>query len=164
VGAERLKEIPAALWAYVAISVVQGILALAVNWSTDLVPVLIALPFGAVLVALLLAGSRIVWSISVALGGVGLIAAPFDGTPLWITAFGVASLALLLLPSSRRYVWKPRPKRAQPPLRLESEAETDGVRANGWYVDPDDPRRMRYWREGTGWHGSAKTPRQLRQG
>jgi hypothetical protein len=41
----------------------------------------------------------------------------------------------------------------------------DADRPHGWYVDPDSPKRMRYWRNDAprGWEGKARTPREVRQ-
>ncbi len=43
---------------------------------------------------------------------------------------------------------------------------SDEDRPKGWYVDPENPERMRYWDdagESPGWKGSTRTPRKLRR-
>jgi hypothetical protein len=42
---------------------------------------------------------------------------------------------------------------------------TEVDRPKGWYVDPGDPSRMRYWNAGDPprWEGQAKTPARIRQ-
>jgi hypothetical protein len=41
----------------------------------------------------------------------------------------------------------------------------DQDRPKGWYIDPDSPDRMRYWRTGDspGWEGTTGTPRKVRR-
>jgi hypothetical protein len=58
-------------------------------------------------------------------------------------------------------------RRATPPHAghsLDPGVYTDEGRPPGWYVDPDKPWRMRYWRTGkeTGWSKkTTKTPKQV---
>jgi hypothetical protein len=42
---------------------------------------------------------------------------------------------------------------------------SDLGRPKGWYIDPDDPGRMRYWTAGDspGWEGTTRTPRKIRR-
>jgi hypothetical protein len=42
---------------------------------------------------------------------------------------------------------------------------SDQDRPKGWYIDPESPDRMRYWRTGDpqGWEGTTPTPRKVRR-
>jgi hypothetical protein len=48
---------------------------------------------------------------------------------------------------------------------LDPRQYSDTDRPNGWYVDPGDPGRMRYWGVGDppGWGGYTRTPRRTRK-
>jgi hypothetical protein len=56
---------------------------------------------------------------------------------------------------------------APPPVNpgIDPRAYSDSERPRGWYVNPDQPRRMLYWDDGDppGWRGETRTPRKLRR-
>jgi hypothetical protein len=53
---------------------------------------------------------------------------------------------------------------SQPNQVRDPRAYPDQDRPAGWYVDPSDPVKMRYWRGGSlGWVGTTRTPREIRQ-
>lgn len=81
-------------------------------------------------------------------------------------SFGALATALLYFDLRTRSEAVPVPAEGSPAegRSTDSAAHGDGERPNGWYVDPDNPRRMRYWSgESTGWQGSTKTPRKIKE-
>ncbi|MFN8217673.1 MAG: hypothetical protein U0R71_13855 [Solirubrobacterales bacterium] len=49
-----------------------------------------------------------------------------------------------------------------PQTSWDPRAHADDSRPRGWYVDPAEPSRMRYWAgEHSGWQGRARTPRKV---
>jgi len=48
---------------------------------------------------------------------------------------------------------------------LDPGKYSDMDRPKGWYIDPNDPSRMRYWSAGDppGWEGTTRTPRKIRK-
>lgn len=123
--------------------------------------------FSVVVVALVLRGSRVVWVFLVGSEVIGLLLSPWTGWGTWwVVLLGVVETALLLLPPSWRFVWRTVPNEAGVVLAGTSwgvDARPESDRPDGWYVDGDNPRRMRYWRSETGeWLGSGKTPRKLK--
>ncbi|HYC80980.1 MAG TPA: hypothetical protein VEB65_04290 [Solirubrobacterales bacterium] len=47
---------------------------------------------------------------------------------------------------------------------FDPRAFSDEDRPNGWYVDPEEPNRMRYWDGAApGWRGRTRTPHKLRR-
>jgi hypothetical protein len=104
--------------------------------------------------------------------------------PAWVISIEVVAALLLLMPSSLRFIWAGRePWKSTPKLGEEAGPVRDRVGANqarweehpvldarfysdaerpaGWYVDPDSPKRMRYWQEQGGWTGSTRTPKSI---
>lgn len=79
----------------------------------------------------------------------------------------MVGLVLLLAPASRSYVWRSRPHVAVDSIALATptaDSPSDLGRPSGWYVDPDHPKRMRYWRaDDAKWLGTTKTPRKIRR-
>jgi hypothetical protein len=112
----------------------------------------------------------VVWVFLVGAEVVSLALSPWTGLgPWWSVLLGLAETALLIWPSSFRFIWsdrRPKPA-AQATTRQatwHAEAESDPERPDGWYVDPGAPSRMRYWHGETGtWQGRAKTPRKIRE-
>lgn len=53
----------------------------------------------------------------------------------------------------------------EPQHELDPRRYSDDDRPKGWYVDPTQPQRMRYWggSESPTWTGSTRTPRKLRE-
>lgn len=56
-----------------------------------------------------------------------------------------------------------RPSQASHSLDPRTYSNSD--RPNGWYIDPGNPGRMRYWGVGDppGWGGTTRTPRRIRR-
>lgn len=46
----------------------------------------------------------------------------------------------------------------------DPQAWSDAERPSGWYIDPERPKRMRYWggKDSPGWRGETRAPRKLR--
>ena len=128
---------------------------------------LVVLPIEIALLLLLLRGSRVVWVVIAAGSAITLALTPWtNGWSLAWVPVSVVQLALLLVPSTCRFVWRPRPKRplAAPTGQTTWHAgdQADPERPDGWYVDPANPRRMRYWRSELGeWVGSTAVPRKV---
>jgi hypothetical protein len=126
--------------------------------------------------------SKAAWIILVAAPAVRAALAPFAKQTGWVILIEVVSVLLLIAPQSVRFIWADRGEenaqrkvRASDPeaefadVRLRSEGQEahpldprpyrDDQRPVGWYVNPESPRRMRYWSENQGWAGSTRTPR-----
>ena len=83
-----------------------------------------------------------------------------------ISSFGALATALLYFDLRTRREVAPAPVEATPPTESfpDSRLYSDESRPKGWYVNPDEPDRMRFWGgEAAGWQGSTPTPRQIRQ-
>lgn len=91
-----------------------------------------------------------------------------------LASFGALATALLYFDLRARL--EAAPVRAAAPLDVPSHAPaereqrswdprkySDQDRPQGWFVDPDSPRRMRYWGAETppSWTGSMRTPRRV---
>lgn len=160
------REIPLSLRALVVLLLVQLPWLAVVSWNhPGLVAFLVA--FFVLIAVLLLRGSRVVWVFLVASEAVGLLLVPWTGWgPWWGAVLGLGETALLVLPSSLRFVWRKRLRTSAiaPPEQEAGRESLDPDLPDGWYVDPDDPSRMRYWRAETGeWLGSTRTPRKIRR-
>ncbi len=137
-GWGRLREAPWTLWAHFALSMIPFGL---IENRAHLWILAVVLPYGLVINYFLLRGNLYVWwfLVVIALGGIpfGLI----NGNWPWELPIGLALLALLLAPPSRRYVFSTK---ESPP--------------------PEDGSRMRYWNPDLGaWQGRTRTPRKLRK-
>ena len=171
----ELRKAPWTLWAEAGLGFVG--LAIAVVAGADTAwPLLVYFAvFLIVINYFLLRGNRIVWWFLVLAGGAGLavqvvMAAAWHQFPL-----AVASLGLLLAPPSWRYVrpWRKRRARTRardlpegpPQISCDPDDQDDASRPAGWYFDPSDPRRMRYWHPGLGgWQSkTTRAPRTLRR-
>ena len=123
--------------------------------------------FSLLIAVLALRGSRAVWVFLVGAEAVGLLLAPLTGLgPWWSVILGLGETALLVWPSSFRFVWRERSSAVARTARERAtpQSELNPDRPDGWYVDPENPSRMNYWRsESADWVGSAKTPRKIRQ-
>jgi hypothetical protein len=161
---EHAATAPTALWAVVGLGLLTPLLHAALSASAL---ALAGFPFALIFAVLLLSGSRVVWSLIVASGAITLLLLPFEPQPWWTIAVEIVTLACLLAPASRRFVWSGRSTRK--PSGPHSAAPgpdgySDADRPAGWYIDPDYPVRMRYWSgEGDGWSGTTKTPRKIRK-
>jgi hypothetical protein len=51
------------------------------------------------------------------------------------------------------------------PTSLDRHEYSDSDRPQGWYVDPANPRKMRFWKAGDrpGWTATMRTPRKIRR-
>ena len=83
---------------------------------------LVLLPFAFLFAAMVLAGIRVLWQIALVLAVGSIILAFAPNNPIWNPLVGAGALALLLLPSSRRYF---QPGRAWLPRRLEGMSYED---------------------------------------
>jgi hypothetical protein len=163
-----LERTPSTLWANAALTLADSLVANAIHgfarpwwWPAFFVAGLL-LSYG------LLRGFRVVWWLTVISIAIALGTAPFEGIDWWSIPVDVGSLALVLAPSSRRFVFRTRPGKVRAGSAQTSwdpESAPDADRPSGWYVYPDDPRRMRYWNDRLGeWQGNTKTPRKIRDG
>lgn len=160
-------EIPLPLRIFAVIALVEMPWLVVVTWDHRGMAAF-TFAFMVLIAVLVLRGSRVVWVFLVAIEAGTLAASPWIGPgPWWGVLLGLGETALLVWPSSFRFVWRRRPKPA--PLGATEQttwdagAEPDSERLDGWYVDPGNPHRMRYWHGETAeWVGSAKTPRKLR--
>ena len=152
-----MQRVPTPLWIYAAVGGVSWVVALSLETNIPLPAAVGTSAIGLILFNFLLRGSRVVWVFLVLSEAISLLTAPFVTPAWWTILLGVFSLGCLLIPSTRRYVWRPRP--AKPgrngDTKVTSDPEphqdSDG-RPRGWYLDPDDPGRMRYWMgEELGW-------------
>lgn len=164
-------EIPLPLRAFAVVSLLRLPWLVVVSWGhAGLVVFMVA--FFALVAVLLLRGSRVVWVFLVGAEVVSLLLAPWTGLgPWWGVLLGLGETALLVWPSSFRFVWRER--RPKPAARTATEEPSwevgviaaDADRSDGWYIDPEEPRWMRYWHGETGtWQGRERTPRRLRVG
>jgi len=168
----ELRKAPWTLWAYVGLSASVTVVAGLVTDPAYLWVLPISLALLLVFGFFLLRGSRVIWWLLVVLG-LGSVPFYFTGDNLWQAPFTVIELGLLLLPASRRYVFKPKPRRAKHAAALDSserrpqtswdpDAHDDASRPPGWYFDPHNLSRMRYWDSDLGgWQ--SKTTRAPRQ-
>src|SRR5215469_12554051 len=94
---------PLWLWIYVVISIAQTGVAMALHGVSTVG--LLFLPFGILLLWLLLRGGRVIWCFSVGCEVFAVIGVGW-GDSVWWAPGAAVGLALLLAPASRRYVWK----------------------------------------------------------
>ena len=160
-------EIPLPLRIVVVLDLATLPWLIAASWNhARLVVFLVA--FFVLINVLLLRGSRVVWVFLVGSEVVGWALVPWIGWGSWWgAALGIVQTALLVWPSSVRYIWRPRrrPPASSPPGQESpaGSAQPDAGRPDGWYADFENPSRMRYWHGASGeWLGRAKTPRKLK--
>ncbi len=163
-----MKEVPKPLWAYAVVSVASGLIGFVQNISAHPGAVLGTTVFLLIFVVLVLRGSRVAWSFAVASILFGLVTSPFLVTqPWWAVVLGVISLACLLAPASRGFIWRRHPAKIAGPTSQttwDPDGHSDLDRPAGWYFDPSSPERMRYWSANDArWLGSTKTPRKIQQ-
>lgn len=80
-----------------------------------------------------------------------------------IYSFTALATALLYFDLRLRHETAPAPSTSESPSP-DSDEDSAGGRPKGWYVDPDNPSRMRYWAgESNGWVANTKTPRKVRK-
>ena len=110
-------------------------------------------------------GSRVAWSFVAATTAFGLVSNTFSGRPWWATVAGAAGLAPLLLPSSWRFIWRPRPAaRPTDPAKAGGHEGPENAGESGWRAHPNHLSWMRYWNaEQQRWLGVARTPRKVRK-
>jgi hypothetical protein len=163
-------EIPLPLRLNLGLAVLAVPISVAHLLASDRPLLALGAPFGLVFTALLLRGWRWLWVLFVFGAIAGLVLPPYhyDLDPWWgyIHASDIVDLVLLLWPSTRRFVWSKRPEAIEPaPGNAGDGVElADSERPDGWYLDPVNPMRMRYWHGETGaWLGGAKTPRKTAQ-
>jgi hypothetical protein len=94
--------------------------------------------------------------------------------PALIEKLGPSKVALKAPPTSkeaRLAIKSPGPvASATSPIRprgnpIDPRSYSDAERPRGWWIDPADPDRMRYWGAGEvqGWSGTSRTSRKLRR-
>lgn len=160
-GWGRLREAPWTLWAF-------AVLALIPFGRIEHHEYLWLLPAGLLLGLVvnyfLLRGNRFFWWFSL-VAVVGYIPTVVtDGTWPWQIPLTLIEVALLVVSPSRHYVFSP--KESPPPGAKPRDpmSESDETRPSGWYFDPEDVSRMRYWNDEAGaWQGRTKTPRKMRK-
>jgi hypothetical protein len=126
--------------------------------------------------------SRIAWIVAAGAPLLRLVTGINSPQPLWVISIEAVAVLLLLTPSSLRFIWAerepwkrsaqlddggspvqarvgPSPARADEPPVRDARFYSDAERPAGWYVDPDSPKRMRYWQEQGRWTGSSRTPK-----
>lgn len=99
------------------------------------------------------------------------------GVALQVVTWSLSALAAALMYFDLRSRWastkaQPGPAPAAPgggdPQQIgqswDPRRYSDQDRPKGWYIDPDSPDRMRYWRTGDppGWEGTTGTPEKVR--
>lgn len=152
-----MKDTPTPLWIFAVVGVLSWVVALTLETNTPLPAALGTSAIGLVLVVLLLRGSRVVWTLFTLEAAFNLLTAPFFSLTWRLVVIGIFGLGCLLAPSSRRFVWRPRPprrrKKGRSPASVDAAPDlAPADRSRGWYLDPDDPERMRYWMgEELGW-------------
>ena len=157
--------IPTSLWGYAFLGLIGTLVGLVLRVGEHPLVSVGVVPVYLVFAWFVLRGSRVVWSFVCVSIGSGLILLPVWPLPWWSVAIDVVSLAFLLAPSSRKFVWRPRPRRPSGRLPSDPDGSSDASRTSGWYLDPNAPGRMRYWRATDGrWLGSARIPRRLKRG
>jgi hypothetical protein len=112
------------IWALVAIAVTRPFLLL------GLFTLAVSIGFS----ILLLRGSRVIWVLIVAGSVLTFAFAPFEGVHWWTIPATILDLGLLLAPSSRRYVWRARP-RSLPQTgqsSMDPQSTPDSERPKGW--------------------------------
>jgi len=161
-----LRKAPWTLWAYVVLNVVLlpvGLLTASgrVHWPF----LVLGVPFTLALFFFLLRGSRVVWWLLVLGAAGGLVISITTAEPWYRFPGPVVGLGLLLAPPSRRYVFPPKPSLPKDAGTWDPTAHDDPTRPPGWYFDPADATRMRYWDpELGGWQSKAtRAPRHLRR-
>lgn len=163
------EKIPTALWVFVAVSLVWGLIATVasvVSGAPLLLLRLLGVPLTLVITWLILRRSRVAWSFIVFGSVLTIVTLPFSPTPWWSVVLTAFDLCLLVSPPTWRFIWHDRPT-SRKPKPEQAVAGPAGLavpeRVDGWYVDPDNPMRMRYWSNAAGeWMGDIKTPRKIR--
>jgi hypothetical protein len=128
---------------------------------------LFTIAFALVIAVLVIRGGRVVWSLVTAVEAIGLLTSPFASEPRWSIVIGIVSLACLLAPASLSFVWRRRrplvgERSGAATWSQNGDAESD--RPAGWYVDPESPKRMRYWSANEArWSGTTKMPRRIKR-
>lgn len=128
--------------------------------------------------------SRVAWVVVCASGAGRLALGLVSPQSAWVAGIEVVNVVLLVAPSSLRFIWggpRDNPARGSVPpaalrsggveareggqserrLALDGLAFDDQDRPAGWYIDPESPRRMRFWTDGGAWVGKTRTPRTL---
>jgi hypothetical protein len=177
-GLPVMRDIPIPLRVYAVVSVVVSV-AFAVTSSSRPGLEVFSVAFIVVMVFFLLRGSQVAWLLLMASFVISLVTLPFGSVRWWTIPIALFGGTCLLWPSSRAYVWKPRPARYPAPLpsaagpegppipvavqtTWDPEAQSDAERPSGWYVDREEPGRMHYWSaDQRGWLGTTKTPNKI---
>lgn len=118
------RRAPLWLWVFAVTSVLEAIVAVAIRGPRPLAA-LLSLFLAFLFAWLLLRGGRVIWCL-MALGGVFAVVSVAWGEPVWKGAISLFQLALLLAPSSRRYVWKEAVLRRS---LAAADGEADGLAA-----------------------------------
>jgi len=95
------------------------------------------------------------------------------GVALQVVTWSVSALAAALMYFDLRVRFasiaaQPGPPPGGDPQRVsrswDPRAYSDQDRPKGWYIDPESPDQMRYWKTGDlpGWEGTTGTPRKVR--
>jgi len=163
-------EIPLPLRVYLWVGLVQVPLGVAHGLASSRPWVaLLVLPLWLFFAVGVLRGWRWLWILIVFGGALGILLPPYraDAWSLYIRVSELVDIGLLLWPSSYRYVWR-RGTRMVIPREPTIDTAVAGMpaseRPDGWFLDPSDPNRMRYWHGESGaWIGRAKTPRKIRR-
>lgn len=158
------RKAPWTLWAYLGASAVEAILGGLVGASAHPWTIPISIAVEVLFAFFLLRGSRVMWWLLVVIeiGSVPFFF--FGGDHWWHAPFLVAEITLLLSPPSRRYVFSSPTPSPQSGGSWDSAAHDDSARPPGWYLDPGDSKRMRYWDiDLGGWQSkTTKAPRKQR--
>lgn len=126
--------------------------------------------FGHVFVFLFLVFLVVVLNVAVEIGIeeiAGEVVTTLVGLVLTVLTVSFSALATALLYFDLRVRREAAPVPEEGPSAgrsIDPAAHTEEERPKGWYVDPSEPKRMRYWSgESSGWQGSSKTPRKVRE-
>lgn len=172
----ELRRAPWTLWVYLGLSAVVAVAASVLGNPAYLWFLPISLALEVVFAFFLLGGSRVMWWVLFVLE-LGAIPFYVTGDLGWRAPVTVIALGLLLAPPSRRYVFKPKPAQEEkftatrepgklgPQTSWDPDAHDDATRPPGWYFDPAEPTRLRYWNPALGgWQSkTTRAPRKLRR-
>ncbi|MBS1880407.1 MAG: hypothetical protein JST31_12905 [Actinobacteria bacterium] len=158
---EDLRRAPWTLWAYLALVVVSVPVGLAtVSGKVYWQPLVFFALVGPVLLFFLLRGNRFVWWLLVLSGTGGVVISIITGEPWYRFLGGLIGLGLLLAPPSRGYVFRPKLPPPQDAAASDPSVHSDPAQPPGWYIDPSDATRMRYWNsELGGWQAQTTRAR-----